>query len=749
MNKIVSLLLAATISVGAAAKNNISINPDESIGFNALDYVLQKPLGNDTFPSSQGLSQRFFISLGMGTEAIGDEFGAPRIKPGYKLSADAGYWFTPVHGLRLGVDAGLKSVHKGDGRVWSGGLRAEYMVNFTNLLRGYNPARWFELSGSVGLVGERVRRNGVWIGQDFGATAAMQCRFNVQPSLYLYAEPRLTMLSGKRYDPPYDWRRTKVNLSFNVGVGYRLLTGEERQRGATPFYQTDDDNFYFGVGGGIVDMTRPNFPHSFFSNHCPYGTAFAGKMFTAESGLEVSMNFGRMGPSTLSSPHYFATTTLAYSLNLNNALGGYRPDQRFQIFLNMGPSLAYQWGKKYLGYTSGLTAVYNVLPNWGIFLRPQAGIYHRNFAHALGHNHSILASATLGLRYTIGDYSRNHSRSNDEYNSDNKWFIQGSVGPTWRQRRVLGTGEVYALSFGKRFTPVSSWRLGVEETMYLRHPHYFSGVVTLDYLTSVSTAMAGYDPDRVFDLQGVLGVYAGVANHDEPIAATYGLRGGLQGNFRVSPKVDIFVEPLFLASRVPARHTGHWWTPQLRVYVGVKYRFGEGTFGTEYKASSDGKRNFIGVSAGPSIFSWSCTRNDYDITPTLDVSVGHWFSSVSGARLTYGTDWVHIYDQKHKVNSVHADYLLNISSIVDRQAEKKWHLIGAVGVGAGFCKDAEKDCGFMAYGGLQLRYNLPGGLDVHIEPGMEFWSDKVVPVPYTPHHFVATARLTGGFSFRF
>lgn len=751
MNKIATLLLAAGMTLGATARNNnVTINPEETIGFNALDHVLQKPLRNPVFPASAGMSQRFFIGAGGGIEAIGDEFTGQGIKPGYRLSAEAGYWISPVHGLRIGADAGLHSVHKGVDRAWFGGLRAEYLVNFTSLLRGYDPARKFELIGAVGVLGQRIRQSGYWLGQAYGATASMQCRFNVQPSLYLYVEPRLAMMTNKRYDLPYDWRRTKVDVSLNVGLGYRLLTGQQRRAGSMAFHQVDDDNLYFGTGAGLTNMTRSRFPGNFFSDHSPYGTAFAGKMFSAESGLEFSMDFGRMPAQFESGRHFFTTASLSYVLNLNNAFGGYRPGQRFQMYVTLGPSIGHAKGKTYAGGSGAVTAVYNVLPNWGIFIRPQAGLYQREFAHTLGRPHSFLVSATMGLRYTIGDFSRVHKQSFEEYEPASKWFIQGAVGTTWRMRHKHGMGEMAAAAFGKRFTPVSSWRLGVEGSIYPRYPRLIGATMTLDYLTSISTAMAGYNPERVFDLQGVLGVYAGAANYDGPITSTYGLRGGLQGNFRLSSKIDLFVEPLFLASRVPASKSGHTWVPELRVYAGLKYRFGApGSWSSEYKAAPGDARNFISVAAGPSVFSRSFSRANKNITPAVDVMMGHWFSSVSGARLVYSSDWIHSRGSKYYVGSVHADYLLNITSIVARQDESKFHVIGAVGAGVGFCKQGASDHGFMTYGGLQLRYNLPGGLDIHLEPGMEFWANRIMPQHSSSRRFEMTGRVAAGFSFRF
>ncbi len=207
MNNIMRTLFALLIILGVSAsasakKSSYNLTGRESSGFNALNHVLQKPLDNDTFPETdKGFDKHIFIGAGGGVSVIGDAFSG-KIKPGGRLGGQIGTWFTPLHGIRLGADAGLHSIHEWTDRTWFGALRAEYLLNLSALLRGYDPTRKFELIGAVGLEYQRIRQNGLW-SNNIGIGMSMQARFNVAPSFFLFVEPRLAMMSGR--DRQYDY----------------------------------------------------------------------------------------------------------------------------------------------------------------------------------------------------------------------------------------------------------------------------------------------------------------------------------------------------------------------------------------------------------------------------------------------------------------------------------------------------------------------------------------------------------------
>ncbi len=753
LRKLSLLLTAIVIAFNAEAQSSSTMNTEDATGFNALDHVLQKPLPNDTFPAAKkGIGKNIFLTGNLGSNLPINNFVLNNLKPGIRLGGQFGTWFTPLHGLRLSADVGLLSRHAPNKRTWFGSVKADWLINLSTLYSGYNPDRKFELIGAIGVEYQRIRQGGIW-GNEYGVGAALQCRYNVSPSLFLFVEPRLSVLRGYRYDKGHDWRRFKTDMALNLGIGYRILTGEQRQAGASRFIQTNDDNLYFGVSTNMFDMMRNGFPKLFFKHHNLGGSAHVGKLFSSTSGLQFTLTFDRF-KNRVKQNRYLGIASLDYVLNLANAFGGYRPEQTFQILLNAGASAGYVRGSFFPGIDAGITGMFRVSPNWGIFIQPQLYLFTRDFSRKLGTPHAPLASVSMGIRYSIGDFSRLKTGSYESYNDDPKhWFIQAAAGGGARLRGIYTSGapEV-SIGFGQRFTPVSSWRLSLDGICHTKVPVAPALTVQADYLSSITTAMCGYNPNRVFDFSMVLGAFAGIANYEGPIAATYGLKGGFQAAFRLNSSLQLFIEPTFNAVNAPGARNGRLWIPELRGLVGLKYNLGTptGKRGSLENAPYGGdRRNFLSISAGPSAFSGSFSFNNMNITGALDISLGRWFSMVSGIRLTYGSDWINRIGRTCYVGSVRADYLLNLTSLLERSDTRRFHIIGAIGAGIAFCEQSASSLGTMTYGGIQFRYNFKNNLDLHIEPGAEFWANRVIPRPTSPHRFVMTTRMAVGLSYRF
>lgn len=749
-SRYIAVLAAITLAVTpSVAKNHAAhLANRESSGFNALDHVLQKPLGNPSFPQDdRGFGRHIFIGINAGGSAIGNDFSGG-IKPGAQVGGQIGGWITPVHGVRVGADVGLHSVHQGAKRTWFGAVRADYLMNLSALLRGYDPSRRFELIGSVGLEYQRLRQNEIW-GNGYGVGAGLQMRFNVAPSFFLYVEPRLTMLGGMRYDTSYNWYRLNADLSLNLGLGYRILTGRMRRIGATDFTQTGEDNLYIGAGAGLMV-----FPRATASYKNPLGTVHIGKMLSSASGIQLSLTAGQERPGNGNSNRIVGIGSLDYILNLNSAFGGYRPDEVFQMALNAGVSGAMvRRGRNDRitpGAGIGLTGLFHLSPNWGIFIHPQVYAFGSNFTEALGRSRSILFTADIGLRYTIGDFSRLHPASYELYNEDTRhWFITGGFGGAARLRSGYGPGADAFIGFGKRFTPISSWRVSLRGEVFPREPQPIAGTIHADYLSSITTAMMGYDAERLFDLQAVVGVFAGAANYDSSVTGTFGLTGGLQANFRLSRWLDLYVEPQLQIANVPGEYGSHLWMPEARLMLGLRYKLGTpaGDRGNIHDAPYGDRRNFASFTLSPTYFTGA--TDGKQLSGAFDLAVGRWFSLVSGLRGVYASDFINRDDKTHYMGSLHLDYLLNFTSLLDRSAARRFHIIGAMGGGIAFSGTANTNPGPMAYGGVQFRYNLPFDMDIHIEPGAQLWTNREIPGAYSPHRFELSARIAVGASYRF
>ena len=92
----------------------------------AFDYLLQKPLKNETF-SNKKLGDHLFLMGGVGLNWLNVD-GA---SPSPQASLMMGDWLTPVHGVRVGAKAGW--MHYGAGKNKYIGAELDYLLNLTAL----------------------------------------------------------------------------------------------------------------------------------------------------------------------------------------------------------------------------------------------------------------------------------------------------------------------------------------------------------------------------------------------------------------------------------------------------------------------------------------------------------------------------------------------------------------------------------------------------------------------------------------
>ena len=748
--KAAAILLAALCAPAAQAKMSKALNDTASTGMNALDYVLQRPLGNQTF-GTKHFGDHLFMSGGAGISAYG---GAPTsgFRPGARGEFSIGDWVTPVHGWRVNLSAGAHS--KKAGQPWKlfGSLSADYLMNFSALLRGYNPSRRVEVIGILGAEYQRVRCNGAW-GNELGLRAAIQTRFNVQSNLYLYIEPRLALLAGTRFVGD-GLRRFRPDFSFNLGMGYRLLSKAERMAASTPFLTDIDGHLFFGAGGGIWAFARK--AASQYRHPYGFGSFFVGKYFTPTAGLRVKAEFGRIGkvPAT-GANRYLAMGGLDFVWNLNSAFGGYQPDQVFDMSFNFGPAIAYTnqaEAKFYPGAEASLTALFRVSPNWGIYIEPEAKIFTRKFNRQLNSGgYGPFLSVMAGLRYTFGNFKDDHADSYKEFLNANNHSLTFAVAPAKRWRGNYGKGFMAQAGFGGRFTPISSWRVTAEGELFSRSPNYVNLALGADYMFSISTSMAGFNPNRVFDLSGVIGVNGGVAHYKGGLNGLFGGHIGLHGAFRLSDALDLFIEPQLVGNTLLGKSSVGW-TPEARVLVGLKYKLGAPTNpGSEGNTVPADTRNFVSIAGGPSFFSGTFFSAPRRVSGSLDASLGRWFTEVSGGRIGVAYDIISSARKNNRphLTTLHADYMLNVTSLMDHNPGRRFHIIGILGAGIGFSDAKNAKSGLMLETGGQFRYNLPANIDIHIEPNVSFWANRVAPGYQTRAHFVCLGRVMAGLSYRF
>ena len=113
------------------------------------------------------------------------------------------------------------------------------------------------------------------------------------------------------------------------------------------------------------------------------------------------------------------------------------------------------------------------------------------------------------------------------------------------------------------------------------------------------------------------------------------------------------------------------------------------------------------------------------------MSLGYWFNSISGVRLSFGTNtfrpavW---YDaDKMTILSLRSDYLVNLTSCFSGyDPDRLFDMIGIVGVGAAFPTNVtDAKTTYTAIVGMQAKFNINRRLSIFVEPRGSFFGDKV------------------------
>lgn len=694
-----------------------------------------------------------YLTIGGGfASVLNTSISDPLPNKGYRLFGGIGTWWNPVSGVRLlanfsSLDARFTTHH-----TWAVGGQLDYLFNLTNLFYGYDRSRLFSLSGVAGLNYDFVSSEG-YFQHSVGAGVGLQGLFRLNDMFGLFIEPRLIVGQDNRWEQQLI-SSIDVVPTITAGLTYSLY-GYGRTHGtmekAQEFrHENFVDHIFYGAGVGVAGIMHRNLVFHPLDRIGPMASAYVGKWFTGASGVRLSAGAGAYRDSEIGY-RKFGLVQLDYLWNINSTLYGYNPSRIFETHLGVGAVLSYATGNHtgfYPGAALSLQGLWNVGSGIGLFVEPQLRVFGKNYSREgiASLPVDMLTSVNVGLQYRLNhyDYQANHAA----YDTDNKYFV--SVGYTGRWLRKSGLqfapGYGATLSLGKWYTPLSAWRLGLDYGYYRTQPQYMALSLSADYLFNLSAFTVGYNPDRFFDLLVLGGVYGGVGNCRKQNEFVYGARAGVQGRFNLSSGIDLFVEPQLVASHLP--HTYGSVDTEARVLVGLNYKLGRNA--VEGGRRAPDRNTFVSVSVGPSLFSETILMDRYrKVSVATDIALGRWFTAASGVSVGLGYDFITPRTSPTlNVGTLHADYLLNLSSLLEPDPDRRFHLIASLGTGLGWSNyNRDGGIGWVARGAAQLRWNVSRTLDLFVEPSMTLWDDKLFET--NTHHFIGVGRVSVGTAYRF
>ena len=463
-------------------------------------------------------------------------------------------------------------------------------------------------------------------------------------------------------------------------------------------------------------------------------------------------------------------------LNINNILWGYDEDRLFTLMgiagVNLSGTKGVEKTAKYApGVGVGVQGSFRLNRSVDLFVEPRLNVYHKRYAGGcgVGGNTDQLGELNVGLTYhTIDRAARPKNQFSSNHIGDNVFMTSGIGMQLFLNKtnleKVSSWGPQVSASIGKWFSPYSGLRLvgtggfftnyvvpGNVEGGKLRHVSVSGG---LDYLWNVTSTMSGYNPDRIFELIGSVGVnlaYTSKSDHQfQP-----GVNAGIQGLWHVNDFLGLYIEPqvrLYGDKFIEGNLGFMQKDVMVAINAGLHYRFVPySKVANRSEFSKDDKRYFVSGALGVGSLLVANKELIKNMGVEAKGSIGKWYTPLSAWRVN-GTI---MYKAKtpSKMNLHYAglgmDYMMSLATLAKGYSPD--HVIDVVpfvGVTAGLVRRKGE---FKAVPGLdagvQFKLRVASSLYLYAEPKVGIRTDTYDGIKQGRPDRVAS--MMGGFLYRF
>lgn len=216
-----------------------------------------------------------------------------------------------------------------------------------------------------------------------------------------------------------------------------------------------------------------------------------------------------------------------------------------------------------------------------------------------------------------------------------------------REETDFAMGSLFGVSLGKAVSPISTIRgslYGGSFTRNFNHSRLTRWGADIDYLFSVSSFVAGYNPGRLLELSTVTGIGYQLAFLEKQSAHVAEAHLGLQFKLHTSPSFDFYIEPKVMIqtdgmSRMIQRNW-HKYDLTFGAVAGLTYRFQAAPLTGRIKMlDGDGltDHTFISFAAGGQVQLSDLAKEVGTLKsmgPAFTLSVGKWLMPAFGIRLS-------------------------------------------------------------------------------------------------------------------
>ena len=651
-------------------------------GLSILPYQRVIPTGNQADLDDDGhfLNNTFVYFAGGPQALLSPLKGSMTNTLGARMQGGIGKWFKRGFGARLTAYANfLGELHEEKNKGL--GIALDGMVDLTYLNEGYNPHRRFWMNGLLGASLALHKHEGVRKTITYGFGAGLQPNFRLTEGIAFFLEPRVDVFNNKKdiYGPTTNSWAVVPSLLAGVNFMQGGFTKEQREANANFVHATPYDHLFIeGAAGlyfaGETYRTLWNSPST--DAHLKlYGAI--GKWFNATSGMRIwgDVNKPRAG-------HYAdhqLTAGIDYLWNMTNTFHGYDPNRKVELHSSLGFNVLKQKNIEGLTYgvNAGVRAQWNASKMVAFFVEPQVRVYKedvmRNNYTTMGYD--FVPVGLLGMQMRFDGYTpANEKDVYMERDYDHYFGVAGGLQALLRKR---GESECYGpiarLTYGKQFSPISSYRLhGLVSANKIYNRKYANVGVGADYMVDLTAMAYGYNEDRKFTLSGILGATANVSYQTGSNFYFYPeVYAGGQAAFRITDRFTFFYEPQirydFTDQMKHAWDTREMTTSQRLSMVhllGMNMKFETFKKSREERGyyQDDDKREFFSVAGGLQVPFRRFNIGEF-YGPSVRFSYGKQSSPFWLYRFNLGAEYNHILERYHFMRaSVGADLMLDFTA---------------------------------------------------------------------------------------
>ncbi len=631
----------------------------------------------------QHLRYPMFFDYSFGPMYVGKSYNLSlRNTRGFDALAAVGWWLAPAAGVRAGVhvtngDWKQGSIGNDDTKSLIGtrGVNVDFLFNPFGFKRHYNwdaPVGMNLLAGYE--FGGMKKTAASLLGSYEGNYTAF--RFGGQLWMKLTNDLRLTLeptyMQIEHYNGNLDRERYD---EYAVKLGLSLLF---RDKGIRNYRNVESDSvlntvqrgYFLGLGLGwnntVWDWRFKGYQHDLLKNAVLFGgyrfNKIHGIRLQAEWMKEAQAFFDSSGSGIEKFTYNNYLLSTDYQINLFNAMAGYDPLRRWNVYVYAGPTLLLGDGGAAFAANVGGMVTYNITPNLSLFYSHT--VYRMpktRYPHHMVYSRDGIFTNNLnvGIMY-------NFDRDNNIFAaaSQRRFFFEYGFGPAYTGRTPLRFRNTRGFdanaSIGWWFSSAFALRGGVhvtnadwQTTQYANEDTKLlvgTRGIAADLLINPLGFVKDYNWEMPFGFNLVGGYEFGQGKRTmTPYADSFegnytALRGGVQLWARLANGLRFTLEPM--VSSVNLKGVNGYNYNEYALKAGVAVLFKRQAERNYPDVPSDEVRNipkkgyFLGVGMGWSntIWDWRFSGYQHGVLKNATIFGGYHFNELHGIRLQ--SEWM-------------------------------------------------------------------------------------------------------------